>query len=220
MEHSHYSISLEPVDLSTVRTIRPPRRDSGFSLIEVLISIVVLSFGVLGMVGMQAAALQANREARLQSSAVVLGRELGEMMRANKDIANLTTSATNPYLGAFSTPLAATAPNYCLSVTASTACPNATDIASAQMTDWLTRVDRELPGATVVTCFDSAPFDAGGLPQWACTNPGAGGVMVVKIGWTRGSTDRSLTGAAAFEKVTTTTGRPSVIFSVTAGSAL
>ncbi|HEY8905230.1 MAG TPA: prepilin-type N-terminal cleavage/methylation domain-containing protein, partial [Rhodoferax sp.] len=31
----------------------------GFSLIEVLVSIVVLSFGLLGMVGMQAASLHA-----------------------------------------------------------------------------------------------------------------------------------------------------------------
>jgi type IV pilus assembly protein PilV len=213
MEHSHYSISLEPVDLSTVRTIRPPRRDSGFSLIEVLISIVVLSFGVLGMVGMQAAALQANREARLQAAATVLGRELGEMMRANKAIATLTTSATNPYLGSFSTPLAATAPSYCLNVaTGTTACANETEIASAQMTEWLTRVDNELPGARVDTCFDSAPFDAAGLPRWTCDN--IGDVIVVKIGWTRGSTDRSKTGTAAFDMATV----PSVTFPVTAGS--
>lgn len=189
---------------------------SGFSLVEVLVSIVVLSFGLLGMVGMQAASLQSNREARLQSSAVVLGRELAELMRANKDIANLTTSAGNPYLGSFITkPLEPGQPLYCLNVaTGTTACANATEIARAQMTDWLTRVDSELPGARVDTCFDSAPFDAAGLPRWACT--GTGGVMVVKIGWTRSSTNRSNTGTAAFERATV----PSVIFSVTAGSAL
>ncbi len=215
MEHSLYSISSEPSTSPGLSTARPPRRVSGFSLIEVLISIIVLSFGVLGMVGMQAAALQANREARLQSTAVVLGRELAELMRANKDIANLTTSATNPYLGSFSTPLTATAPNYCLNVaTSTTACANATAVASAEMTEWLTRVDNELPGARVDTCFDSAPFDAAGLPKWTCTN--TGGVMMVKIGWTRGSTDRTKTGAAAFEKATV----PSVIFPVTAGSKL
>ena len=194
---------------------RPMDAASGFSLVEVLVSIVVLSFGLLGMVGMQAAALQSNREARLQSSAVVLGRELAELMRANKNIANLTTSATNPYLGTFSTPLSATPPSYCLNVaTGTTACANATEVASAQMTDWLTRVDNELPGARVDTCFDSAPFDADGLPRWICT--GTGGVMVVKIGWTRSSTNRSNTGTAAFERARV----PSVIFPVTAGSLL
>ncbi|MBT9507116.1 type IV pilus modification protein PilV [Rhodoferax sp.] len=186
------------------------RRSAGFSLIEVLISIVVLSFGLLGMVGMQAAALQSNREARLQSSAVVLARELAELMRGNKAIGILATG--NPYLGDFNTPLVAATPSYCLNVAPATPlCTNATDIANAQMTEWLARVDAELPGAHVKTCFDSAPFDSNGLPIWTCNN--TGGVVVVKIGWTRGSTDRSKSGTAAFERAI----RPSVIFSVTAG---
>ena len=59
------------------------------------------------------------------------------------------------------------------------------------MTEWLARVDEELPGARVKVCFDSAPFDANGLPQWDCTAGAAGAEtpVVVKIGWTRGSTD-------------------------------
>lgn len=215
MEYSYIVPSSAAISTRVLRTCRPNHKVYGFSLIEVLVSIVVLSFGLLGMVGMQAAALQSNREARLQSSAVTLGRELAELMRGNKAIALLTTSTTNPYLGSFSTPLAATAPSYCLNVAAgTTACADTTEIARAQMTEWLARVDSELPGARVDTCFDSDPFDAGGLPRWACT--GTGGVIVVKVGWTRSATDRSKTGTAAFEKATV----PSVIFSVTAGSAL
>ena len=215
MEYSHIVPSSAAISTHVLRTCRPNHKVYGFSLIEVLVSIVVLSFGLLGMVGMQAAALQSNREARLQSSAVTLGRELAELMRGNKAIALLATTATNPYLGSFSTPLAATAPSYCLNVAAgTTACADPTEIARAQMTEWLARVDSELPGARVDTCFDSDPFDAGGLPRWTCT--GTGGVIVVKVGWTRSATDRSKTGTAAFEKATV----PSVIFSVTAGSAL
>jgi len=191
------------------------RHQGGFSLVEVLISIIVLSFGLLGMVGMQAAALQSNREARLQSSAVVLARELAEMMRGNKEIG---ISATNPYLGSFSTnPLVATTPSYCLNVaTTTTPCADPTAIANAQMTEWLARVDAQLPGARVSVCFDSAPFDGSGLPQWGCNNAGAGagGIVVVKIGWTRGSTDRSRSGSAALERATA----PSIVFPVTAGS--
>ena len=198
------------------------RKTSGFSLVEVLVSIVVLSFGLLGMVGMQAASLQANREARLQSSAVVLAREAAEMIRGNKAIGLLTTTTANPYLGSFSSsPLVATDPKYCLNVaTGTTACTNTTEIAKAQMTEWLARVDAQLPGARVDVCFDSAPFDSNGLPRWACT-AGTSGVIMVKIGWTRGSTNRSLTPSstasapAALERATI----PSVIFPVTAGSA-
>ena len=196
----------------------PTRKDSGFSLLEVLISIVILSFGLLGMVGMQASALKSNREARLQSSAVVLARELAEMMRGNKDIGVKTSAANNPYLGSFSSPLTATTPTYCLSVGA-TACANTVATADAEMTEWLTRVDTQLPGARVVVCFDTTPFDAGGLPQWTCTN--SGDEIVVKIGWTRASTNLSNTNLTttgtnqALERATI----PSVVFPVTPGSA-
>lgn len=186
---------------------------SGFSLVEVLVSIVVLSFGLLGMVGMQAAALRSNREARFQSSAVVLVRELAETIRGNK-AEGIKSPANNPYLGSFSSPMAATTTSYCLNVaTGTTPCTDATDIANAQMTEWLARVDAELPGARVDICFDSAPFDSNGMPQWACD--GTGGVVVIKMGWTRGSTDRSKSGNAALERATI----PSVVLPVTAGSS-
>lgn len=193
-------------------------KDLGFSLVEVLVSIVVLSFGLLGMVGMQAAALKSNREARLQSSAVVLARELADMLRGNKIESVLDLASGNPYLGSFnSAPLVATTPTYCLNVASGTtpcAIPPSHDIGNAQMTEWLARVDAELPGARVNICFDTAPFDANGLPQWTCT-AGTDGVIVIKIGWTISSTNRSLTGASAFERAT----RPSVVLPVTAGSS-
>ncbi len=182
---------------------------------EVLVSIVVLTFGLLGMVGMQAAALKSNREARLQSAAVVLARELAEMIRGNKVVGILPT-ATNPYIGTFTAGTFTSTvgvPRYCLSVGA-VACTNVTETANAEMTEWLERVGAELPGARVAVCYDSAPFDAAGIPQWGCT--AGGGVIVVKIGWTRGSTDKKLTGAAAFERATI----PSVVFPVTAGSTI
>jgi type IV pilus assembly protein PilV len=187
------------------------RKARGFSMVEVLVSIVVLSFGLLGMVGMQASALKSNREARLQSTAITLARELAEMIRGNKAV-GILPAATNPYLGSFNTtPLVANTPFYCLSV-GTTACANATEVANAQMTEWLARVEAELPGARVSSCYDTAPFDANGLPQWTCT-AGTGREIMVKIGWTRGSTDRSKSGLQALDRATT----PAIVFPVTAG---
>jgi type IV pilus assembly protein PilV len=187
----------------------------GFSLVEVLVSMVVLTFGLLGMVGMQAASLKANREARVQSAAISLARELADMIRGNKAIGILTTN--NPYLGDFnSAPLAAAAPSYCLSVRSTTTCANATAVANAEMTEWLARLDAELPGARVMSCLDNSPYDSDGLPEWACTS-GANAVVVIKIGWTKGSTDKTKTGGAAFEKVGDTGARPSIVLPVTPG---
>jgi type IV pilus assembly protein PilV len=190
-------------------------KQHGFSMIEVLVSIVVLSFGMLGMVGMQAAALHANREARLQSVAAVMARELADMIRGNKSVGVLTTG--NPYLGSFSSPLTPTTASYCLNVAASSTCADTTAIANAEMTEWLARVDAELPGARVVACLDTAPFDASsGMPQWACS-AGTGAAIVIKIGWTKGSTNKSLTGTAALERASDSGSVPLIVLPVTAG---
>jgi type IV pilus assembly protein PilV len=195
--------------MKTLLVVRRRARHAGFSLIEVLIAIVVLSFGLLGMVGLQAASLQANRDARLQSAAIVLAREFAEMMRGNKDVALLGTG--NPYIGDFSTPLVPATPNYCLAV--GSTCATAAATAQAQLTEWLARVDAELPGARVSICHDSAPYGATGLPTWTCTSGATTDVVVVKIGWTRASTRR---GDTALDQA----GAPSVVLPVTAGSTL
>lgn len=53
----------------------------GFSLAEVLVTIVVLSIGMLGSAGMQTAALQANSQTRYQVVAAALASELAEAIR-------------------------------------------------------------------------------------------------------------------------------------------
>ena len=190
---------------------RPRQREAGFSLLEVLVAIVVLSFGVLGVVGLQAASLQANKEARNQSAAVRLGRELGDLLRGNKDIA-IQIGSTNPYLVPNFTAGSSTLPS--ASEDCSTAaCTSRTNIAQFQIRDWLSRVSNELPGVRVVICADSAPYDSAGIPQWICTN--TGGLMVVKMGWTRQSTDRGASDAAAVDRATV----PSVVLPLIAGSA-
>ena len=195
------------------RTAEISRSESGFSLIEVLISIIILSFGLLGTVGLQAAALQANREARAQSTAGSLARELAEMMRGNKDIGLLTSS--NPYFGDFSSPLAPATTAYCLNVaTGTAACANTTAIANAQMTEWLSRVDSELPGARVRICVDSSPIDANGIPQWNCNVSGTGATTVIKMGWTRGSTNRAQTGVNLLDRAAT----PALVLPITPGN--
>jgi len=192
----------------------PPHPHAGFTLVEVLVSIVVLSFGLLGMVGLQAASLQANRDARLQSVASLLARDLAEMIRGNKDVANLTTG--NPYQGSFSSPMAAANPNYCLSV-GKPACATPAESAQAEITEWLARADAELPGARVVVCADSAPFDANGLPQWACTAPAStsSNLMAIKIGWTRSTTNKATKTTDTNLDLATI---PTIVLPVTAGS--
>lgn len=195
------------------------RTTGGFSLVEVLVAIVVLSFGLLGMVGMQAFALQANREARLQGQAAGLARELAEMMRGNKVVGADPSDTINFYLGAFTTGNLVMGANasYCSGANTTAACATPADVAKAEMTDWLNRVNTELPGARVTICFDGAPYDSDGMPKWACTPTGADEIAVIKIGWTRASLNKSLTGDEAID--TASEIPPSVLFPVTSGNA-
>ncbi len=191
------------------RTSRPS--EAGFSLVEVLVSVVILSFGMLGMVGLQATSLQANREARLQSTASEMARELGELMRGNADVFfDPTTKAplsTSPY---FFTSAAPPTASTCLNVGSN--CATTTDIANAEVTEWLTRLNDQLPGARVEVCLDSAPY-SGGLPAWGCT--AASGIPTVKIGWTRNSFKRASVADAGQSLDLATT--PSVVLTVDIG---
>lgn len=56
---------------------------TGVTLIEVLVAMVVLSIGLLGMVGLQTHALAMNNSAYLRSQATGLGYDMGDRLRAN-----------------------------------------------------------------------------------------------------------------------------------------
>lgn len=61
------------------------RTQTGFSLIEVLVSAVIMSVGVLGVAGMQVASLQQNRTALLRSEAQQIAWDIADRMLVNPD---------------------------------------------------------------------------------------------------------------------------------------
>lgn len=56
---------------------------SGFTLIEVMVAVVVLSIGLLGLAGLQATGLRHNQSASFRSTATVLAYDIADAMRAN-----------------------------------------------------------------------------------------------------------------------------------------
>ncbi|MCY1400548.1 type IV pilus modification protein PilV [compost metagenome] len=60
------------------------RRQEGSSLIEVLVSLLLICIGLLGMAVAQGRAVQYTHDAALRSSAVMLANELLELMRSNR----------------------------------------------------------------------------------------------------------------------------------------
>ncbi len=66
---------------------RITRRYGGFTLIEVLIAVLVLSVGLLGLAGLQATSLRQNHGAYQRSLASLFADDLLDRMRANRSAA-------------------------------------------------------------------------------------------------------------------------------------
>lgn len=60
-------------------------KDSGFTLIEVLISTLVLAVGLLGLAGLQATSIRNNLSAYNRGQATQLAYDMADRMRANKN---------------------------------------------------------------------------------------------------------------------------------------
>jgi type IV pilus assembly protein PilV len=71
------------------------RQQTGFTLIEVLVAVVVMSVGILGVAGLQVISLQQNRSAMLRAEALQIGNDMLDRMRANpnEDYAPVTFAA-------------------------------------------------------------------------------------------------------------------------------
>lgn len=64
----------------------------GASLIEVLVTIVILAIGLLGIAGLQATSVQSNYSAYYRSQATLLAYDLGDRMRANRTVGLASSS--------------------------------------------------------------------------------------------------------------------------------
>jgi type IV pilus assembly protein PilV len=66
-------------------TMASGRRARGFSLIEVLITILVFAIGLLGLAALQAVSMRSNQSANFRTQATALGYMIIDRMRANTD---------------------------------------------------------------------------------------------------------------------------------------
>lgn len=74
----------------------------GFSMIEVLVSIVVMAIGLLGLAGLQAQSLRGGHQSLMRTIATIQANDLLERMRANRAAAVAYTA--NPGANCNATP--------------------------------------------------------------------------------------------------------------------
>jgi type IV pilus assembly protein PilV len=107
----------------------------GFTLVEVLVSLVVLAIGLLGIAKLMLLSSHSNDSAYLRSQATALAYEMLDNMRANRQEALPPNSSYNT---------AAAAPvvfPYAGTACVGTACTNATQVALYDVFQWGMRLD-------------------------------------------------------------------------------
>lgn len=82
-------LNKQSVDMQSIhmRLSKYKLRERGVSLIEVLVSIVILSVGILGLAQLQGNALKANNSAYMRAQASILAHEMLDVMRVDRDAA-------------------------------------------------------------------------------------------------------------------------------------
>jgi type IV pilus assembly protein PilV len=140
-------------------------RQSGVSLIEILIAVVIFSVSLAGLAGLSLTSLRSTADGHFNSQATILADQLADTMRSN-----LTGYETGQFA---STP--GSTQKVC---TPGTKC-SAAEQAQFDAGKWTTLVANVLPGGTATVCMDSTPND--GQPDaTACDGLG---MNTVKIFW-------------------------------------
>ena len=173
-------------------TYRPV--STGFTLLEVLIAIVVVAFGLLGLAGLQVFALKNNQSASLRVAATNLTTDIIDRMKSN-------------YLGVINGNY--DQPNTASYTTVVPGCSQATGctpaaLAQNDLREWQQRVAASLPGGVGIVCLDSSPNEAATPGAAACDGVGAAAYSV-KIWW---YDDRSQANAAGTLKYMYTSFNP------------
>jgi len=114
-----------------MRKVIQPKAQAGFSLIEVLVSLLVLAIGMLGMMTLQNISLQNNASAYYESQAMFLAYDALDRIRTSKNQGNYAIT------------LASDAPSTVTNCKSS-AC-TAVELAQWDLKDWLENVEEYLP---------------------------------------------------------------------------
>ncbi|WP_317204451.1 type IV pilus modification protein PilV [Janthinobacterium sp.] len=154
-------------------------RNQGFSLVEALISMLVLALGMLGGTAMQLAALRTRHQSALLSNALQLAAAMADKMRANA--AEMTLDdADNPYLNQRYDAAADAAPTAPARLCFAAQPCDSAQLASADLYELKQHIRKLLPDGRLLICRDAA---AGGASlSWGCDGA-AKGPIVIKLGW-------------------------------------
>ena len=130
------------------------RRSLGFSVVEVLVALIVISVGLLGIAKMQALAVSSTNTARLRSLAAIEAASLAASMHANRAYWAGSAPASVTVTGmTISDPTLSASANCTTASATAPACSTASTLAAYDVQNWATAVSKLLPNPTsTITC--------------------------------------------------------------------
>jgi type IV pilus assembly protein PilV len=154
---------------------------AGFSLVEVLVSVLILSIGVIGAASMQLTALRNNQESAFHGIALRIATEVADQIRAvaADDATDLENSLLSlDFKGAADAPVVAES---CSGVRSM--CDRIM-LNASQLYEIESRLQTMLPRGRIKVCRDNAPWDsASNAYTWECQSDEGNAPLLVKIGW-------------------------------------
>ena len=168
------------------RNFNHARFNSGFTMLEVLVAMVVLSVGLLSLAGLQVISLRTNHSSYLRTQATIQSYDIMDRMRVNAD------GVKNDHYDKPTQEESAGTENTACETSAG--CPIGTGVnagkimAGHDLFRWNKAIADALPGGVGIVCIDSTPEDGDDPADPACdgegsTNPEVA-IYTVKIWWT------------------------------------
>lgn len=140
-------------------TVRKWLGQRGFSMIEVLITMLIISLALLGTMGLQTYALRTNQGGQFRSQAVFLVADMAERLEAN----SIAAVSTNGYIQATSS-----TPDTTLNSNCSSGNCSPDQLAAYDLSQWKNAVSTSLPQS-----------------EWSITQttPGNPSTYTIKVSW-------------------------------------
>ena len=142
------------------------RRQRGMSLVEVLVSFVIVSLGVLSLSALLANSARLNKNIEFRSTATLLANDLGDRMRANRAAA---VAGNYNRTEAFS----ATAEAPAATTNCQTSACTAAEMAAQDLVEWRIALHHSLPAGSAYVQYDSADQAVDIWIGWSNPNPAA-----------------------------------------------
>ncbi len=150
-------------------------------MIEVLVSIIIFAFALLGVAGLQINSLRSSQNSGYSAIASNLARDYNEFVLGSASVSSASTSTVAVYEIDTSNYTNNNTAGACVGTSKNC---NPTQLLQDQQKGWADKVKTQLPNGKARICRDnSAIRDADGYFSWDCTASGSGDLLVMKLGW-------------------------------------